>query len=87
MTLNNPYKLQNAKLREVRFDVSEAAFSRLYATCPKRGMMDSILSNLFHKFVTEIERTIPLPQQTTEFSPNENQIALMLSRTSFSTQL
>lgn len=87
MNLSNPYKLQNAKLREVRFDVSEAAFSRLYAACPKRGLMDAILSNLFHALVSEVERTIPLPTETTSFSPNEEKIALMLARTAFNSPL
>jgi len=45
--------------------------------------MDGILSNLFYRFVQEIESTIPLPTEVSNFSPNEEQVALILSRISF----
>ncbi len=87
MNLTNPYKLQQQPMKELRFDVSEAAHARVYAICPRRGWMDGILSNLFYRFVQEIESTIPLPTEVSNFSTNEEQVALILSRISFKSPL
>lgn len=87
MNLSNPYKLQHVPLREVRFDVGEEDFARLFACAPRRGVMDAILSNLFRSLAAEVTRSIPLPTEAAEFSPNEQQLALLLSRISFSAPL
>lgn len=87
MPLANPYKLQPLRLRELRFDVGEDDFNRVFGTCPRRGQMDAILGNLFHKLAAEITSTIPLPTSSSAYRENEEKISSILARTTFNAPL